>query len=62
MNQKVSSVKLYLEEARVSPFKKFFQSVMSTNIQIFKYNDPQILFVFVFLLFPEYKYIRIFDW
>ena len=33
---------------------------MSINIRIFKYNDPTILFVLVFVIFLEYKYIRIF--
>ena len=33
---KISSVKFYLEETLVSPFKKYLQSVMSTNIQIFE--------------------------
>ena len=60
--KKRSRVKFYLEKAWVSPFKKFLQSVMSTNFRIFEYNDPWILFVFVFMLFPEYEYIRIFVW
>ena len=36
------------------------EAVMSTNIQIFKLNDPWILFVFIFMLFPEYEYSRLF--
>ena len=31
-----------------------------SNIRIFEGNGPQILFVFVFVPFPQYKYIRIF--
>ena len=60
MHTKISSVKFYLDEIFVSFLKKFLQSVMSTNIRIFELNDPKILFVFVFVLFPEYEYIRIF--
>ena len=37
-------------------------TVMSMNIQIFKHNDPRILFIFVFVLFPKYKYNWIFVW
>ena len=33
---KISSITFYLEEALVIPFKKFRQSVMSMNIQIFE--------------------------
>ena len=58
--QKISSVKFYLEQTLVSAFKKCHQPVMSRNIRIFEQNDPQILFVFVFVLIPEYEYIRIF--
>ena len=45
----------------MSPFKKNLQSVKSMNIQIFEEKKwPQILFVFVFVLFWEHEYIRIF--
>ena len=36
MHKKASSITFYLEEAGVSPFQKFLQSVMSLNIRIFE--------------------------
>ena len=50
---------LDLEYSIIEPFPGLFQSVMSTNTWKFESNGPQILFVYVFVPFSEYKYTRI---
>ena len=57
MHKKNIQFKIVLRRNMSEPFKKFLQLVMSRNIWK---NYPQILFAFIFVLFPEYEYIRIF--